>query len=134
MKLLLTIVAVALFTGCNNDDDSNANASVYGQWSLVKVQGGIAGTTHEFDMGTITWIFNPDNQTVTVINNNTDDSVNDGFDSGVYDFQVLTVNGNGDCDSQMTIDELFSGCMNVTSTTFKLSQQAADGFEYTLKR
>lgn len=133
LKLFFAIVVFSLFAGCN-DDDTHSNASVYGPWKLVKVQGGIAGTTDNFEPGLITWTFNSANQTITVVNNNTNDSANDVFESGNYNFQVLNVDDNGFCESQLTIDELFQGCLQVNASTMVISQLAADGFELTLQR
>lgn len=133
LKLFSVLFAVALFAGCNDDDDSNAEATLAGDWKLTRIQGGFSGVDETFAPGVITWKFN-DNQTVTVVNNNTDETAEDLFDSGTYDYQVLTTGVPGECNTQMSIDETDLGCIELTSTTLTLSQQANDGFDVTLKR
>lgn len=133
LKLLPVLFALAFFTGCNDDDDSNAETTLSGGWKLTRIQGGFAGVDETFAPGVITWTFNND-QTVTIVNNNTDETAEDLFDSGTYEFQALSTGEPGECDAYMSIDGTNLGCMELTSTILKLSQQSTDGFDVTLKR
>ena len=86
---ILGILLVLILSGCSNDSD-NSGAIVAGKWKLVQVTGSFAGTQSNFEPGTISWEFNPRNQSVKVINNNTDEDLTDLFESGTYDYSVVT--------------------------------------------
>ena len=132
LKLLSFFIAVALFSGCKNDDDATQDASLEGVWKLTRVQGGFGGVDEEFEPGVITWDFNFENQTVTVVNNQTPESGFDFFDSGIYSFSVLSA---GDPQSgTMIINELDFGYPTVGNQKMTLDQRESDGFFVTLKR
>lgn len=131
-KLLSLVLMTVLFAGCNDDDD-NGTAELSGAWKLTRIQGGFAGVDETFAPGVITWNFN-DNQTVTIVNNNTDDAAEDLFESGTYDYAANTTGESGECGTQLSIDGTGLGCMTLGTVTLKLSQQSTDGFDVTLKR
>lgn len=133
MKLLALALTVGFFTGCNNDDDSNGETTLEGTWKLTRVQGGFGGADEEFQSGAITWTFDFDDQTVDVVNNQPESDY-DFFETGTYDFEVLSTNDPNDPCGHMIIDNLDFGCLDISSNTLKLDQQMADGFLITLKR
>ena len=130
--IYLLVFALVVFA-CNNDDDGTPNNDfpLEGQWSLVNVSGGLAGVDEDFEMGLITWDFEIQTQQVTVVNSNTA-SVFSGFQTGVYDFQVLT---NSEM-SSLILDDSFSMVITtLTSNQLILDKGvAADGFLYTLAK
>lgn len=127
LKILSSIFSIFLLIGCNNDDDNNSDSVLNGKWKLVEVNGTIAGITDEFEPGTITWTFNPSNHSFTVVNNNTDSSLMDIFDSGIYDYSVLNANSTQSCAQTVTLDETDYGCIILTNTTLQINQGEADG-------
>src|SRR5690606_36981223 len=76
----------AVLASCMSDDDSNTPLPNTVTWNLTKVEGSIAGVTHTFPTGLIQWTFNEDTNTLVVVNNNTDDSLFDFYDSGTYSY------------------------------------------------
>lgn len=135
MKLLLLLVITSLTLSCNNDDDnSTENNSFYDSWSLIKVNGGFAGTSEEFEPGTIVWQFN-ENGTVTVTNNNTDEEANDYFESGNYSFQfMVTESTTFGCETSLIINDNDLGCFKMENNTITLDETYIDGYVITLSR
>lgn len=135
MKLLLLLVITSLTLSCNNDDDnSTENNSFYDSWSLIKVNGGFAGTNDEFEPGTIVWHFN-ENGTVTVTNNSTDNEATDFFESGNYSFQFMIIEStNGGCETSLSINGIDFGCYTIENNSLTLNQQPTDGYLVTLVR
>jgi hypothetical protein len=76
------------------------------------------------------WKFN-ENNTLTVINNNTNENLQSGFPSGTYTYNVAN-NANGAVFNQkMTInttDEVL--CITIADTQMDIEQGVADGINY----
>lgn len=133
LKLLALGLLLSL-AGCNNDDDNNSAATLEGTWKLTRVQGGFGGADEQFSPGAITWTFDFDTQKVSVVNNLDPESEWDFFETGLYDFEVLSTNEPQECGTSVIIDGMDFGCPEVGSQTLKLDHQVADGFLVTLKR
>jgi hypothetical protein len=134
MKKLLSsfgIMILLLLSGCNNN--SNNSDPLQGQWKLVNVTGTFAGINSNFSEGMITWDFNPITQTVTVTNHNTDSSLWDVFETGVYTYHFVN-NPNSPCGQSIDINGSEYGCYSVSNNTLVINQSIADGFAITLKR
>jgi|GEM_PF-793870 len=144
MKTLKLLGLIALFAlaGCNDDDNDYVpiytpptTEDIDGAWELSNVSGGIIGTSDDFLPGEVTWVFNEENQTVEVFNNNTDDDKVDFFDSGTYDYEVVNNQATPElCGFNFAIDGINLGCFTVTETQFTMSMVEADGHMITLKR
>ncbi|MEW4924099.1 hypothetical protein [Algibacter sp. 2305UL17-15] len=148
LKIFLPAIFLLLCTSCslNNSDDpaseSQREIEIY-QWHLTNVSGGIAGVDIDFDMDIIIYVFSVDsngNGTLSVQNNNDDNTLEDGLDTGVYAISIpaydtnsiLFVDGteygaivtpNIESGEDLIIDQ------NITSTG-----TLSDGFKYTFKR
>lgn len=128
------IVFILVLFGCNSDDDSqqNTDSALIGTWSLVNVQGGLAGVDDSFAIGTITWSFNENNSLLTVTNNNTTTVIYDGFSSGTYNYQLLTHN---DGNPSVIINSFEYNITTLTASQLILDEGVtADGFLLTFSR
>ncbi|MFV0566294.1 MAG: hypothetical protein ACK5NB_10740 [Flavobacteriaceae bacterium] len=92
LKILSLITVFIAFTSCsldNNNDYNYDDDTLYTEeWHLVEVNGGIAGNTIEYDLNDIVWVFNSTNSSLTVNNTNTEETQEDGLDTGTYYFET----------------------------------------------
>lgn len=125
---LIGIFILLLFIGCNSDDRTQHDVTLSGEWKLIEVNGTIAGIRHLFEPGTIKWNFNASNHTFTVVNNNTDDSKLDVFDSGTYTYALQDNDATPEtCSRTLVLEGTNYGCYAVTTTTLQINQGEADG-------
>ena len=128
MRNLIILLAISIATISCKEDDSNLEViptfEELGVWHLVNVNGGLAGVQSFFEPGTITWDF-VDTQ-VTITNTNTDDSLVDLFESGVYAFSVGFENGH----KTLTVDELNLGALEISPDILNVDQRVVDGFQF----
>lgn len=118
LLLLFTITSCSIDS--NNETDDLAGQIVTIEWHLTNVSGGIAGVDNQFNLETIIWSFDAENGKVEITNNNTDDTLEDGLDSGTYDYEIfeeandeyLIINGEeygkftySQDDEEITIDQ-----------------------------
>ncbi|MBR9757978.1 MAG: hypothetical protein GYB39_07825 [Algicola sp.] len=136
IKYPLLTLGIFLLTAChsNNDDDLCCAypVTLQGNWSLTHVQGGFAGVDDTITHGLIIWHFNTETHTVTVTNNNTDDTIlYDGLESGSYTYDIVTEN-----DVQyLHIQSNDFGRLAYTAFQLTLDgNMGADGFLLTFKR
>jgi hypothetical protein len=127
----LILIFTALIS-CSSDSSSSTNDPVAGQWKLVNVTGTFGGINNNFPLGMITWNFNPNNQTVTVVNNNTNPNLWDVLETGVYDYQYIN-NPESPCGESIEIDGSVFGCYTIENDSLVIDQSIADGFAITLK-
>lgn len=131
MKFLLLLLPAFCLTSCNDDNESEpvyTIPEISVAYKLVNVSGSIAGVSHDFDPGTITWTFNTD-ETVTVVNNNTNDNVEDFFESGTYEFHFAPSEPTASqCAESIFVDDTDLGCQQVTDDGLILTQVWADGY------
>ncbi|MFI0427847.1 hypothetical protein [Mariniflexile sp. HMF6888] len=135
--ILIAFLSFITLTNCsigNNDDIPDQIITTY--WHLTNVSGGVAGVDNDFDLNDIVWHFNNTTNKLTIKNTNTDDTIEDGFDSGVYNFSVTTVGS----DEFLVINSNEFGKVVVTQTQLTIDQNmttsgtGADGFIYTFTR
>lgn len=100
-EIILTLLAICLFTACSNDDESNfltgPKPSAYqyeenpntleGTWHLTKAFFSFGGT-HEFEPGDVTVYFNP-NHTMQVVNKSETKEMKPFMDSGFYSYEII---------------------------------------------
>lgn len=97
MKAKLFNVAILLFliTSCseNNLNDSIPAQIETEEWHLIKSSGGLKGTSNQFDLESSIWIFNSNNATISITNNNKDAIDLLPLPSGTYMYSILEING-----------------------------------------
>lgn len=125
MKTILFVFSILLLSstaGCNsNDDDSNTDYGLEGQWNLTHIAGGIDGRDLIFDPGVIIWTFNEDTGMVTIVN--TSENGLSVFQSGTYPFSI---EDEGDHKS-ITIDGIYFESFVIFQNQIFINQLVADG-------
>lgn len=101
---------------------------IKGEWSLVNINGGLAGFDINFEVGQIVWDF-LDTKVKIENNSNTEDQFS-GFESGTYSYSVET---SGDVES-VTINDQNLGSAVIVDNELRIDQRAVDGFQYILQR
>lgn len=140
-KLLIPLFCFFIFTSCsvNNNDNTPTEVTVI-QWNLINVSGGVAGVDHDFELGEIIWVFDEFSGNLNIENNNTDDSLEDGLDSGDYTFFLEE---DEFLNLYVIIDGIEYGSLIVSGDTsyFTLDQNessttgtGADGFIYLFEK
>ncbi|MEQ9403285.1 MAG: hypothetical protein RIM99_06870 [Cyclobacteriaceae bacterium] len=96
------------------------------QWSLTRVDGGLAGHDFSFDSGVIEWSF--DGEKIEVINNNTDDTKEAVFLSGNYDFELQQLTDGW----SLIVDGQNLGTIQIISAgEFRVDARSFDGYRLT---
>ncbi|WP_378174960.1 hypothetical protein [Aquimarina sp. SS2-1] len=130
MKRLCFLLLSIILISCSNDDDDNATPTLQGEWNLVNASGGFTGLDADIAKGVIVWDFNTTSGTVTIINNNTETSINTLLSSGTYTYQV---SAPADADV-LIINEVNYGRINLESAAFTITESAVDGFIFRFER
>jgi hypothetical protein len=105
-------------------------------WNLVNVSGGVSGVDIDYNVGDIVWLFDEVNTKLTVTNTNTDDTLEDGLDSGTYPYSVI----NNSHDLFLSIDGTEFGSFTVSGNQLVIDQNittsgtGADGYVYTFQK
>lgn len=134
--ILITFLSILTLSSCSIGENDEQQQIQKTYWHLINVSGGIAGVDHDFALNKIIWSFNEPTLKLTVNNTNTDSTIEDGFDSGVYNYSVIT---NGDKE-YVVVNSNELGLVTVTETTLVIDQNLmstgseADGFIYTFRR
>ncbi|WP_242135540.1 hypothetical protein [Aestuariivivens marinum] len=138
-KNIIFLLAIVLsVTSCSLKNDTDQDQQTYKSlWHLINVSGGVSGVNDSFSLGTIVWSFNETTLKLTIENDNTDDTKQDGWDSGTYDYLLdqtdsrdfLTISGT-------EVGELIFTSENtmIINENEKSTGTAADGLIYTLQR
>ncbi|WP_223551619.1 hypothetical protein [Aestuariivivens sp. NBU2969] len=138
-KNIIFLLAIVLsVTSCSLKNDTDQDQQTYKSlWHLINVSGGVSGVNDSFSLGTIVWSFNETTLKLTIENDNTDDTKQDGWDSGTYDYLLdqtdsrdfLTIGGT-------EVGELIFTSENtmIINENEKSTGTAADGLIYTLQR
>lgn len=146
LKFITPILSLFLLFNCgvNGDDGFETQepreVQIY-QWHLTNVSGGVAGVDIDFEMETVIWVFSVDfvgSGTLQVENNNTDNTLEDGLDTGVYSVSIpvydgqsiLFINGDEYAGVQTPTEEDLIINENINSN----GSTGSDGFIYTFKR
>jgi hypothetical protein len=136
-QILITFACLITLTNCsiNNDTIDEPIKTYKTLWNLVNVTGGIAGVNEDFNTGDIIWSFDNETNTLTVTNTNTDNMIEDGFDSGTYSFSVTNNSEN----YFLIIENNEFGAYSITENQLIIDQNittsgsGADGFIYTFQ-
>lgn len=151
--LLVLLAPLLLATSCQEDDailnttalvpeteepapqeTEEPQAPATDSWSLINVSGSIAGVSHDFPVGQITWKFN-DDTTIDVVNNNADFNKEDFLDSGNYAYGFIPSQmPTGTCSEDMFVWCFVLGCQNVAGDTMTITQTFSDGYTLTFKK
>lgn len=133
LKLLLPLLFLFATNSCSIDDETYVNTTYYGAWHLVEVSGTIAGSTHEFEYGTIVWNFAPN--LITIVNNNNNEDLIDKFETGSYPFIVDDViDEQYGCLQRISFSADDINCFQYNKDTMYITQNAADGIVLKLIR
>lgn len=137
--LIIACISFLTLTNCSLDSVNNTAPQVTKVlWHLKNVSGGIAGVDNDFPANKIIWEFKSENLTLIVSNGNTDDSIEDGLDTGTYSYSVkkvdnveyLTINSNEVGSATFTNnDTVLTINQNETSTG-----PVADGYIFTFDK
>lgn len=123
LSLYLLLFSVFNFSACDDIDDE-ANNTLKGTWSLVKVSGTIAGIENNYLTGKIKWTFGETN--VNVVNNDTEHEY-DVFETGTYPYALQHAEVGADCTETITINEVDLGCYYTYNNELYINQLANDG-------
>jgi hypothetical protein len=136
LKFLSSIVFIIILTSCSLNSDNNTEPQIIRtEWHLRNVAGGIDGVNNNFALNTIIWTFNESSNILNVINNNTNTSLEDGFDSGIYSYSLLD-NVNK---AYISISQTEFGSISVLDKQLIIDQNekstggGADGYIYTFQ-
>ena len=131
--LLILLTGFFIFTNCSIKDDNTTPEVVRVYYNLINVSGGIEGVDDYFESGTIIWSFNDETGILTVVNENIDDTKQDGLDSGDYNYSVLNSGDN----SFLIIESNELGLLEYITNNLIINENktsegsGADGFIYT---
>lgn len=139
LSLALLFAGALSLASCSGDDTKDTtpdNTPVTGTWSLVKVTGSIAGVTHEFEQGEVTWKFEENIEMIRITNTNDNTAKYSGPESGHYDYQyVANENTPQDCPVNLEVGSFLNmGCKEVDGNTMIFTQTEADGYVFTFKK
>jgi len=138
MKTITKLSVFLLFilvTACSKKDDSKKTEPVIdGQWKLKYVNGSITGASYYFEPGIVNWTFNPNNHTVVIENNNTNNNLNALFPSGTYSYEIIDNSSDPSCSQIMKIDIMEMGCLTIENNDLTMDQTFADGIQVHLVR
>ena len=119
------------FTNCSDTkgDLTENQKDIQGSWTLISSSGMISGSAHEFEPGTIVWKFDSAGN-VTIINNNTETSFDDSYDSGIYKYLINSQSSNSICKKNLIIKNQNNGCLIIENNSLYLGDNFADGPNY----
>jgi len=133
--VLLVVGFCGIIASCNNDDSIQATI-INGTWNLKNISGGLVGINDDYNQGIIKWIFDNQALTLTVENNNSQNTIYDGFESGIYSYSILESGGN----SYLIVEDTEFGGYTLTEKNLIIDQNktstgsGADGFIIDLER
>lgn len=144
IKSIIPFICLFILSSCslntNNDLNEDPKQTKIFQWHLTHVSGGIAGVDVDYELETIIWVFNVDlngNGTLKVENHNTEDTLQDGLDSGTYKISMNV----DDVKTYLFLEtNEFGEIITPTEHDLIINQNnmidgsGADGFIYTFKR
>ena len=128
-NLLLTLVIVSLsFVGCSSDDDVPAQDSLEGNWSLVRITGGIAGITDTIPPNVIKYNFS--NGNLSVVNNNPEPDFS-FLQTGNYTYELTTSNNQ----QVLVINDTTYEVISIDAEIFNLGDnRPVDGLAFAFER
>jgi|SRR5690606_6773879 hypothetical protein len=91
--LIIACISFLTLTNCSLDSVRDTQPTTYRiLWHLKNVSGGVEDADIDFPANKIIWEFVGSN--IEVNNTNTDTSIQDGLDTGIYPFEVIKVGEN----------------------------------------
>ena len=135
IKLLIVLCISLVVTNCSISNNTETPQNFKNLWHLINVSGGVSGINENFELETIIWSFNEATLKLTIVNNNDDDTIQDGLDSGTYDYAITNANGK----SYLIIDGNEVGELTFTQTSMQIDENimstgnGADGFMYSFQ-
>lgn len=136
IKLLVVWCIALLLTNCAVSDDSNTEQNYKNLWHLINVSGGVAGVNENFELETIIWSFDEATSKLTVENNNQDDTIQDGIESGIYNYSITSGEGGR---SYLTVETNEFGLLTFSQNGMSIdgnqlsTGDVADGFMYSFQ-
>lgn len=132
-KFILSIILLAGVFAASCDEDSTTPANnpqtMNGKWHLVDISGSIAGGHHALEPGTITWAFGDDGLLV-VQNNNTNESIEDFFESGTYTYSYIPNEDSPEmCAQVLMVNSINLGCQVGNAQEMIITNTWADGYQ-----
>lgn len=136
INLAKFIFLLVLLNSCCNNDDGNPVANpLAGKWHLVQVSGTFAGIHHLYEPGTISWEFDTIHHQFKVINTNTDESLQDLFETGNYTYSIEANTATPElCEESMVLNTIDYGCFDINDNELIISQIESDGYYVKLIR
>lgn len=139
MKKLGFIFCMTLsmvLAGCADTPAPMEDDPMQGTWNLLNISGGFAGMDHDFEKGSILWEFDPEQQSLLVINNAPSDAMYTGLDTASYKYSNFVLNGS----SYLRINDVEFGGVTFSNSKMVVDQNlgsqgnGADGFVFVLER
>jgi hypothetical protein len=134
-KFLASVIFIVVLTSCSISSDDNTPQIIRNEWHLKNVSGGIDGVNDDFAFSEVIWAFNETLSTLTVTNNNTDGSKEDGLDSGNYTYSLIEEGNN----TFLVVDDHEIGSLTLPTNQLIIDENltsngtGADGFIYTFQ-
>ena len=134
-KQVTFIILLVSLMSCSLNNDNNPQV-IRTEWHLKNVSGGIEGIDYDFDFNVVIWEFNETLATVLIENNNTNDAIEDGPDSGTYPYEIV----DGTDFTFISIDNNELGDLNILENELIIdgnltsSGMGTDGYVYTFRR
>ena len=134
LKVLTSLIFIVILTSCSIKNEDDKPQVVRSEWHLKNVSGGLAGVNNDFDFNQVIWVFNESQGSLTVLNNNTN-AVEDGLDSGTYNYSLLDDGNN----TFLIIDDNEFGGLIILNNNLTIDQNltstgtGADGFIYSFQ-
>ncbi|MGV3459109.1 MAG: hypothetical protein ACO1N9_01515 [Flavobacterium sp.] len=135
LRFLLLLLSPFLWAFSCDDDASNDTPS--GTWRMVNVSGGPDAVNHEIEGGLITWkfTFGSEGHKLTVVNNNTDDEIEDFFETGEYVYTYPDNNIPNTCEHKLQFEDINLGCQRISNIgVLTFTQLTPDGYIITLHK
>ena len=138
MRRSLVLFVLSVFTllvGCSSNDSIEKDP-IAGIWDVHNISGGFAGINDDYPEGTILWSFDAQNSKLTITNNNTTNTLYDGFESGEYAYSILNI----DKTLYLQINSQEFGGVVISQNELVINQNitatgsGADGFVILLKK
>ena len=123
LTLSLLLFSLLNLSACDDKDD-DANNSLKGSWTLVKLTGTIAGIENNYPAGKIKWTF--DESKVTVVNNDTEHEY-DALETGNYNYEIHQAEVAAECTETISINENDMGCYYFYNNELYINHLANDG-------
>ena len=136
------LLAILTLSSCSLNSDSNSDSNlpeiIAVEWHLTNVFGGLSGVDNNFELNEIVWEFDEEYGSLTITNTNENDTIEDGFDSGIYSFSVT----NQDLNQFLFINDTEFGNLIIDNSenemvidqNITMNGEAADGYIYTFER